>query len=83
MLKKGFMLLTLLALISTALPSGAGAAEQPFTFGLLLVGPYNDHGWSQAHFDGGHVKVGIRLAIERTDNRGGVFASGCLQCDDR
>ncbi len=29
------------------------ATENPFTFGLLLVGPYNDHGWSQAHFDGG------------------------------
>jgi len=28
-------------------------AEKPFSFGLLLVGPYNDHGWSQAHFDAG------------------------------
>ena len=46
MLKKGFLLLTFLTLLSTALVSGAGAAEQPFTFGLLLVGPYNDHGWS-------------------------------------
>jgi len=53
MLKKGFIFLTLLALIAAALASGAGAAEQPFTFGLLLVGPYNDHGWSQAHYDGG------------------------------
>jgi simple sugar transport system substrate-binding protein len=52
MLKKGFMFLTLLALIAAALASGAGA-EPPFTFGLLLVGPYNDHGWSQAHYDGG------------------------------
>ena len=22
-----------------------------FTFGMLMVGPYNDHGWSQAHYD--------------------------------
>ena len=29
------------------------AAEKPNIFGLLLVGPYNDHGWSQAHFEGG------------------------------
>jgi simple sugar transport system substrate-binding protein len=29
------------------------AGEKTFTFGLLLVGPYNDHGWSQAHFEGG------------------------------
>jgi simple sugar transport system substrate-binding protein len=31
----------------------ATAAEKPFTFGLLLVGPYNDRGYSQAHFEGG------------------------------
>jgi len=28
-------------------------AGKTYTFGLLLVGPYNDHGWSQAHFEGG------------------------------
>jgi simple sugar transport system substrate-binding protein len=31
----------------------AMAAEKPFTFGLLLVGPYNDRGYSQAHYEGG------------------------------
>jgi len=31
----------------------ASSEEKPFVFGLLLVGPYNDHGWSQAHFEGG------------------------------
>ena len=29
------------------------AAEKTNIFGLLLVGPYNDHGWSQAHYEGG------------------------------
>ncbi len=29
------------------------AAGNDFTFGMLLVGPYNDHGWSQAHYEGG------------------------------
>ena len=29
------------------------AAADDYVFGLLLVGPYNDHGWSQAHFDAG------------------------------
>jgi simple sugar transport system substrate-binding protein len=53
MLKLGFLFLTFLALFSAALPLGATAADPPLTFGLLLVGPYNDHGWSQAHFDGG------------------------------
>lgn len=26
---------------------------EPFKFGMILVGPKNDHGWSQAHFEGG------------------------------
>ena len=30
------------------------AADKELTFGMLLVGPYNDHGWSQAHYEGGH-----------------------------
>ncbi len=29
------------------------AAAAPVTFGMILVGPKNDHGWSQAHYDGG------------------------------
>lgn len=32
---------------------GSAAVAKPLTFGLLLVGPYNDRGWSQAHFDAG------------------------------
>jgi basic membrane protein A and related proteins len=31
----------------------AFGAPEPFTFGLLMVGPYNDHGWSQAHYEAG------------------------------
>jgi simple sugar transport system substrate-binding protein len=27
--------------------------EEPFVFGMLLVGPYNDNGWSQAHYEAG------------------------------
>lgn len=26
---------------------------QGYTFGILMVGPYNDHGWSEAHYDAG------------------------------
>jgi simple sugar transport system substrate-binding protein len=26
---------------------------EPFVFGMMLVGPYNDHGWSQAHYEAG------------------------------
>ncbi len=32
----------------TAAPMAGGP-----TFGLLMVGPYNDHGWSQAHYEAG------------------------------
>ncbi|MDH5507544.1 MAG: BMP family ABC transporter substrate-binding protein [Anaerolineae bacterium] len=28
-------------------------SEDVFKFGLILVGPKNDHGWSQAHYEGG------------------------------
>ncbi len=36
----------------------------PVTFGLLMVGPYNDHGWSQAHYDAGKYvesKLGAKM----------------------
>jgi simple sugar transport system substrate-binding protein len=29
------------------------APAEEFVFGVVLVGPKNDHGWSQAHFEGG------------------------------
>jgi simple sugar transport system substrate-binding protein len=29
------------------------ATTEPFIFGMLLVGPHNDQGWSQATYDGG------------------------------
>jgi len=56
MFKKAFWGIAVICLAVCLSPSNSGsafAAEKPFTFGLLLVGPYNDHGWSQAHFDGG------------------------------
>lgn len=34
-------------------PPPEPTAEEPFVFGMLLVGPYNDRGWSQAHYEGG------------------------------
>ena len=39
--------------VAFSLPGTAAAAKKPFVFGLLMVGPYNDHGWSQAHFEAG------------------------------
>ena len=56
MVKKFFWGLAIVCFLVSGtftLSGPAYGAEKPFVFGLLLVGPYNDHGWSQAHFDGG------------------------------
>lgn len=41
----------------TAAPTEAATeapkADDTYTFGMILVGPYNDHGYSQAHYEGG------------------------------
>jgi simple sugar transport system substrate-binding protein len=39
---------------ATTAPAASGT---PFTFGMVLVGPYNDSGWSQATYDGGQYVV--------------------------
>ncbi|MGE5249798.1 MAG: BMP family lipoprotein [Bacteroidota bacterium] len=48
---------------ATQAPTEAPTAEQ-FVFGLLMVGPYNDHGWSQAHYEAGQYveqKTGAKM----------------------
>jgi simple sugar transport system substrate-binding protein len=52
MVRKSLCLSVALLLI-TAAGYAADPAGKPFTFGLLLVGPYNDQGWSQAHYEAG------------------------------
>jgi len=37
---------------ATEAPVATEAPAQGFVFGLLMVGPYNDHGWSQATYEG-------------------------------
>jgi simple sugar transport system substrate-binding protein len=40
------------------------APAEQFVFGMLLVGPYNDHGWSQAHYEAGQYveeKLGAKM----------------------
>lgn len=66
---KFFMLLVVLSMVlaacAPAAPAGgeetasseAPAAEGNFIFGMLLVGPYNDRGYSQAHYEGGEYVV--------------------------
>jgi len=57
------MLLGLL-LVSVLLAGCAtgGATREEFVFGVVLVGPYNDHGWSEAHY------VAAEYAQEHLDN---------------
>jgi len=49
----GFFVVLVSLSMALGTPIGAGAADKSFIFGLLLVGPYNDHGWSQAHYEAG------------------------------
>ena len=47
-----------------AVPTETEAPAEDFVFGMLLVGPYNDHGWSQAHYEAGQYveeKLGARM----------------------
>jgi simple sugar transport system substrate-binding protein len=53
MRKKFFLIALVLVGLLMMNPVNAQTTNKPFIFGLLLVGPYNDHGWSQAHYDAG------------------------------
>jgi simple sugar transport system substrate-binding protein len=45
------VILVLAGLLVTGCQRIAGGEEEEFTFGVILVGPYNDHGWSEAHYE--------------------------------
>ena len=51
---------------TTAAATTTTGAAEPLVIGMILVGPENDHGWSQAHADAGaylHEKLGVELII--------------------
>lgn len=49
-----FALLTLIvAILVTACGPKATPEPEEFVFGMIMVGPYNDHGWSEAHYEAG------------------------------
>jgi simple sugar transport system substrate-binding protein len=70
MKRKSLMILILLMLgILAAVPA---VAQDEFVFGMVLVGPRNDGGWSQAHYEGGlyveeHVPGATMLYIENVN----------------
>ncbi len=49
-MKIKFLLLVALLIAVIAAPA---AAQDEFVFGMVLVGPDDDRGWSQAHYEGG------------------------------
>jgi simple sugar transport system substrate-binding protein len=52
--KKLFPLVVVLALAVVLMTAcGGGANKGEFKFGVVLVGPYNDHGWSEAQYNAG------------------------------
>lgn len=42
-----------LSILSTDKAEELLAKARGFTFGVIMVGPYNDHGWSEAHYTAG------------------------------
>jgi simple sugar transport system substrate-binding protein len=50
-------LLVVMALLLSACQQGGGSSKE-FVFGMILVGPYNDHGWSEAHYNAGKYVEG-------------------------
>lgn len=54
--KRVWLTVSLIIILAMALSACQQATQEPpkeFKFGMLLVGPYNDRGWSQAHYDAG------------------------------
>lgn len=66
-------LLAALALVAAACGGGGGGGAtttpsggKQFVFGMILVGPQNDHGWSQAHYDAGKYleqQLGAKMIV--------------------
>lgn len=58
---QGIAVLLIFSVVLTACASAATTAptqaEKSITFGMILVGPYNDSGWSQATYEGGQYVV--------------------------
>lgn len=55
MFRKAAVLLILVALVAggVAVSAPRAGAQDEFLFGVVLVGPKDDHGWSQAHYEAG------------------------------
>ena len=45
------VLIAVFVLLVAACSEGDDATEEDFTFGLFMVGPKEDRGWNQAHWE--------------------------------
>jgi len=52
-MKRIVAVMVVVLLAALAVVPALSQDEEPITFGMILVGPQNDRGWSQAHFEGG------------------------------
>ena len=52
-MSRKILLVSLVLLLVAVLAAPVAAQDDEFVFGLVLVGPQDDHGWSQAHYEGG------------------------------
>lgn len=51
---------------TTGVTGATGADAEGFVFGMILVGPQNDHGWSQAHYEAGKYveeQLGAKMVV--------------------
>jgi simple sugar transport system substrate-binding protein len=56
--------LLLAAMLLSACTTKTTTSGEDYIFGILLVGPYNDHGWSEAHYQAGlyvEQKLGAKM----------------------
>ena len=57
------VLFLVIAMVATACGPAAEEEAEEFVFGLVLVGPHNDHGWSEAHYTAGQY---VEANVENT-----------------
>ncbi|HEX5950745.1 MAG TPA: BMP family ABC transporter substrate-binding protein [Actinomycetota bacterium] len=51
---------------TTGTTGETGGGAEGFVFGMILVGPQNDHGWSQAHYEAGEYveeQLGAEMVV--------------------
>jgi len=60
-------ILIIAALVLAACKPKPTPTPQEFVFGIILVGPYNDHGWSEAHY------MAAQYVVEKLPNTRFVY----------